>query len=192
MNKFGLCAVVCLMFSSNLFARWALNPDESTLKFISIKKDSVAEVSQFKQFEGSIDKTGLVNIAIDLSSVDSNIGIRDERLKSILFEVAKYSFASLTGKVDITRASGMKTGEYFTDIVTLNLSLHGVVKDVEAEITVVKLQDNRWLISSAKPVILNASDFNMIDGINTLRELAGLSSIATAIPVTFELVFSAG
>lgn len=86
----------------------------------------------------------------------------------------------------------MKTGEYFTDIVTLNLSLHGVVKDVEAEVTVVKLQDNRWLISSAKPVILNASDFNMIDGINTLRELAGLSSIATAIPVTFELVFSAG
>ena len=192
MNKFGICAAFCLMFSSNLFAQWALNPDESTLKFISIKKDSVAEVSQFKQFEGSIDKTGLVNIAIDLSSVDSNIGIRDERLKSILFEVAKYSFASLTGKVDVTRATGMKTGDYFTDIVMLNLSLHGAVKEVMAEVTVVKLQDNRWLISSAKPVILNASNFNMIDGINTLRKLAGLSSIATAIPITFEFIFSAG
>ncbi|WP_283786236.1 YceI family protein [Bermanella sp. WJH001] len=192
MNKIGLLAVIVLFFSSNVFAQWTLSPDESTLKFISIKKNTIAEVSQFKEFEGSIDKAGKVNISVDLSSVDSKIGIRDQRLKSILFNVAKYSHATLKGTVDVTRASKMKAGEFFTDLVTLNLSLHGVDKDVIAEVTVVKLNDERWLISSAKPVIINAADFGMVEGINSLRELAGLSSIATAIPVTFEFIFNAG
>jgi polyisoprenoid-binding protein YceI len=190
MKKYSVIMFVLLTFSSNLFAQWDLLSEESTLSFVSIKKGVVAEVSQFNQFKGMINKNGEVSIAIDLSSVDTKIGIRDQRIKNKLFETSKYSHATLKGKVDIDRAENMNVGEYYTDIATLQLSLHGTEKSVSSEVTIIKLNDDKWLVSSAKPVIINAADFSLVDGVNTLRALAGLSSIAMAIPVTFELVFS--
>ena len=44
-------------------------------------------------------------------------------------------------------------------------------------------------VLSARPVILNVGDFGLEKGVEALREIAGLSAISTAIPVSVQLVF---
>ena len=180
---------VLLAFTSNVFADWMLDTEESILSFVTIKKNNIAEVSQFKQFVGSIDNKGKVSLSIDLSTVDTKISIRDERIKKHLFNASSYGSAMLEGFVDMSRVSSLKLGGYYTDIVELTLSLHGVEKPVLAEVTVVKLDHDKWLISSARPVIVNAGDHGLVKGIEVLKKLAGLESISFAVPVTFELIF---
>ncbi|MFT5592818.1 MAG: polyisoprenoid-binding protein YceI [Oceanicoccus sp.] len=180
---------VFLAFTSNVFADWMLDTEESTLSFVTIKKNNIAEVSQFKQFVGSIDNKGKVSLSIDLSTVDTKISIRDERIKKHLFNASSYGSAMLEGFVDMSRISSLKLGGYYTDIVELTLSLHGVEKPVLAEVTVVKLDHDKWLVSSARPVIVNAGDHGLVKGIEVLKKLAGLESISFAVPVTFELIF---
>lgn len=47
------------------------------------------------------------------------------------------------------------------------------------------------MVTSAQPVIINATDYGLTDGINKLRDLAGLPSISYAVPVTFTLHLNA-
>ena len=189
MKTYSLLMCALLVLAPNAFADWTLQTEESTLNFVSIKKDSIAEISHFKQFNGSIDEKGKLSLSIDLTSVDTKIGIRDERLKNNFFDVSKHANAMLKGKVDTSRASGLDNGDYYTDLVNLTLSLHGVEKEVQAEVTIVKLNENKWLVSSAKPVIVNAGDYKLTKGIEALKKLAGLPNISVAVPVTFELIF---
>lgn len=189
MKMYSLFMCALLVLAPNAFADWTLQTEESLLNFVSIKKDAIAEISHFKQFNGSIDEKGKLSVSVDLSSVDTKIGIRDERLKNNFFNVSKYANAMLTGNVEISRASSLENGDYYTDLVNLTLSLHGVDKQVQAEVTIVKLNENKWLVSSAKPVIVNAGDYKLAEGIETLKKLAGLPNISLAVPVTFELIF---
>jgi hypothetical protein len=44
-------------------------------------------------------------------------------------------------------------------------------------------------VLSSRPVILDAKQFGLVDGVTALREIAGLKSISTAVPVSIYLVF---
>jgi hypothetical protein len=55
---------------------------------------------------------------------------------------------------------------------------------------VTKQADDSLRATTVTPVIINAAAFGYVDGIAKLQELAGLPSIATAVPVTFSIVFS--
>jgi len=48
---------------------------------------------------------------------------------------------------------------------------------------------NQVMITSIKPVIINAEDYKLSEGVEMLRSVAKLSSISMAVPVTFSLVF---
>jgi hypothetical protein len=52
---------------------------------------------------------------------------------------------------------------------------------------VTKLANGSLLVNSVKPVIIKAVDFNLVKGIEKLRQLAGLPSISTTVPVSFVL-----
>ncbi|MFV0275687.1 MAG: hypothetical protein ACK5HY_00645, partial [Parahaliea sp.] len=45
-------------------------------------------------------------------------------------------------------------------------------------------------VVTTRPVVVNAGDFDLVKGIEALRQVAGLKTISTAVPVTFSLVFS--
>ena len=68
-------------------ADWALN-DSSRIGFVSIKNNSIGENNAFERVSGSISASGEVSLSVDLSSVETGIGIRNERLQKMLFEVA--------------------------------------------------------------------------------------------------------
>ncbi|OQX14641.1 MAG: hypothetical protein BWK73_09005 [Thiothrix lacustris] len=44
-------------------------------------------------------------------------------------------------------------------------------------------------VTTVAPIVLNAADFDLAAGLTALREIAGLTSISNAVPVTFFLSF---
>jgi hypothetical protein len=56
-------------------------------------------------------------------------------------------------------------------------------------LTVAKLGRQRLLVTSERPLLLNAADVGLADGVERLREIAGLPSISPAVPVSFVLLF---
>lgn len=182
--------IAILFLSSNTLAQWELVNDESTVNYVSIKKSSVGEVNSFKELNGSIEDNGKLSVNIDLGSVETNIPIRDERMKTMLFEVASFSKASISAALDPEALDKMDIGETYKDSIRFNLSLHGVVKEMATDVRVVKLAKNRILAVSVNPIIVNADQYNLLEGVEKLREVANLPSISTAVPVTFSLVFN--
>lgn len=178
-----------LVLALPAMADWQLNNEKSQFNFISTKKNSVAEVHKFKKLTGSINKQGAINFEIDLSSVDSKIDIRNERMKEYLFEVIKYAKASFTGKIDLAVLNKLKLGQSTSIPLTGKLSLHGEQQVITTNVKVIKLAKKELLVVSEEPIIVNAENFKMVEGVLKLQALAGLPSISTAVPISFLLTF---
>jgi len=188
LRVFALLLLASLSLSAQ--ADWQLKAEDSALYFVSIKKGSVAETHQFKTLNGRVDKDGELELVIDLASVDTAIEIRDQRMREHLFDTGQYAQATLTAELDASDYQGLKPGESVRIEPGLNLSLHGVSQALDTSLTVTKTADGSLLVTTRKPVIVNAGDFALLEGVEKLRELAGLPSIAQAVPVTVELVFT--
>lgn len=186
-----LCCLSVMVFSvSPAWADWTLKNDQSQLSFISIKKGDIAEVHRFDRLEGSVDKKGNVKLVIELASVDTAIPIRDERMREMLFDTKVFPRATLSGTVDANQVSKLKVGDMMVNTIQGQLSMHGKSSPVNAELVVARLAADTLLIASRKPVVLQAGDFDLLAGVEKLREVAGLSSISNAVPVNFVLTFS--
>lgn len=46
------------------------------------------------------------------------------------------------------------------------------------------------MVSSFQPIIINANEFGLVAGVDKLRDIAGLSSISQAVPVSFVLTLT--
>ncbi|PLA73585.1 YceI family protein [Hydrogenovibrio sp. SC-1] len=189
MLKRCILILATVFFSTNALAQWALVNDDSELNYVSIKKSKVGEVNSFKQLEGSINSDGKLSINIDLGSVETNIPKRNERMKSMLFEIASFSKANISAALDVKTIDKMAIGETYQDSFRFNLSLHGVSQEMATDVRVVKLAKDRILAVSMNPVIVEASQYDLLEGIEKLREVANLPSISSAVPVTFSLIF---
>jgi len=102
-----------------------------------------------------------------------------------VFESEKNPLATITanvaGKVPTTAGVSMVETE-------AELTMRGVTKKVMVSVMVAHT-GKELLVTSAKPIIIKAADYGMEEGVKKLQELAKLPSIATAVPVTFSLVF---
>ncbi|NDU85010.1 MAG: YceI family protein [Ferrovum sp.] len=181
---------VSALLMSPAFAQWNLTNDQSNLNFISIKKNNIAEVHQFKKMAGEVSDQGKIHLTIDLASVNTNIDIRNERLKTLLFNVAQFPQAEFTGTLDMSSIADMKAGDHKTIAVQGQLELHGVTQPVKTDLDIVRLNNDQIQVTTHMPLIVNADRYGMADGIGKLMEVAGLPMISSAVPVTFDLVFS--
>jgi polyisoprenoid-binding protein YceI len=178
-----------LLLSSNALAKWELVNDQSTINYVSVKASKVAEINSFKKLNGTIKDTGELSVDIDLGSVETNIAIRNERIKAMLFEVASFSTANISAELDPKLFNDLTIGESFKSAISFNLSLHGVSQKITTDIQVVKLAKNDILAFSLNPIIINADKYNLVAGIEKLRDVANLPSISPVVPVSFSLVF---
>ena len=176
------------VFSLAATADMKLDNESSSLNFVSIKKSAAGEVGTFRSLDGAITG-GDVKVMIDLGSVDTNIQIRDDRMKSMLFDVVNFPSATISASVDEKLLGGMKAGDARQETIKLGVALHGMTKEMDAKVQLVKLSDGSVRVNSVHPLIVNAGDFGLADGIEALRKVANLPSISTAVPVTFNLVF---
>ena len=178
-----------IFVTSSVQADWALDLKASSLSFVSIKKGSVGEVHHFRGLAGGIDGSNRVRVEIDLGSVDSGIPVRDERMRKWLFETARFPKAVVTATLPDDSYQQMAVGNAADVNLTVTLQLHGVSQTVRASLVAVALSGDDLLVTTRDPVIIDAADFHLVQGIEKLRELAKLPSIATAVPVDFTLVF---
>jgi hypothetical protein len=197
-NSFFYSAIV-LLFSSLLSAavqaNWVLDPEQSSLHFISVKNNSVGEVHHFKKLKGSLSENGEVQVDIPLASVETGIAIRNERLKTLLFNLtsipsSSMRMARITASIDKGIIHSLIQGDTLTTNISFVLEMNGNSHDYQALISLSKLKNGDLLATTTSPVLLNATDFDLVAGIEKLREIAGLNSIVTTIPITASWVFS--
>ena len=169
-------------------AQWSLDNSASTLSFVTVKADHVGEVHTFDQLSGSIDDRGNVEIMVELASVNTLIDIRNERMQSMLFETNLFPRAMITGDVDLASFVEMSPGSSITAQVEFELDIHGVSNSYNTELIVTRLA-NGVVASTSKPIIVTAASHGLVDGVEALREIAGLPSISRSVPVTFNVVF---
>ncbi len=189
MNKISFSLFLAMLISMPVQAEWALNNDESMLSFVSTKAINAAEVHKFNALEGGIDESGKANISITLASVDTAIDLRDERMREMLFETNTYPAATMTAQVDMADLEKIGVGTSGTMTVMGELMLHGEKVSLTFDVLVARLAQGKLLVTSQKPVVIGAQQFRLTQGIEKLREVAGLPSISAAVPVSFVLSF---
>ncbi len=167
---------------------WTLAPEGSHLAYGSIKKDTVGEVNSFTRLSGHVSPDGKADIKIDLSSVETNIDIRNERMIGYVFR--KAGSATLTAQLDMDEVSGLGIGK--TTIVDAEavLSLAGTDAAFDAEMFVARLSETSVMVSTNDMVFLSTEDAGVNAGIDTLMELADLPGITRTVPITARLIFT--
>jgi len=180
---------VLFLFSTPVFPDWNLVNEESRLNFISIKASDIAEIHTFKELSGSVKDNGQAQVVINLSSLETLIPIRNERMGNLLFETKVYPVASFKLKLDLQTFLLTEVGK--SSDVTLRglLELKGKQFTMPVKISVTRLSDQSFLVKSSEPLLLNADSLGLSDGIESLRVIAGLPSISKSVPVTFSLIF---
>lgn len=168
---------------------WVLNNDGSSLYFLTIKAEHILETNSFTSLSGQADTTS-ATVEIDLSSVDTAVELRDERILEFLFEVASFASASVTADLTSLPLANLSPGESTTTQLAFDLDLHGASNSMTATVQLTQLADGALRIQTTSPININAGDFSLVDGVNKLRELAGLPSVSYAVPVTFNLLFT--
>ncbi|MDF1766209.1 MAG: YceI family protein [Gammaproteobacteria bacterium] len=181
--------VLGLITTSQAFAQWSLEAAESQLSFITVKAEHVAEVHSFQRLEGGISAAGAASVSIDLTSVETGIAIRNERMQSMLFETGLYPSAQVSAQVDAASLAAMAVGETRAIDVELTLSLHGESSAMSAAVLVTRVTEG-LRVATLAPVIVSAESFSLTAGVESLREIAGLPSIGRSVPVTFSLLFT--
>ncbi|OIO73996.1 MAG: hypothetical protein AUJ57_03285 [Zetaproteobacteria bacterium CG1_02_53_45] len=184
-----LCMLLLMLLPASAWAGgWTLDAGNSDINFVSVKKDTVAEVHHFTSLSGSANDESAA-VSIDLTSVESGIAIRNERMKSMLFDVAQFATATITADISGVDTAKLKAGDAVAATVPVWLDLHGFKQKLKADVTVVALSDG-LLVTSRSPVIVKAADFGLVAGIEALRDAAKLPNIAQSVPVSFHLRFT--
>ena len=179
---------LCLWISA-VHAEWRLQSEESSLHFVSIKKDTVGEIHSFKQLEGRIADSGEFQFSIQLGAVETNIPIRNERMNEFLFEITKFPIASGSGKVDMAEIQKLAVGSVKTMKIPVTIELHGKSVQKEVMLQAAKLDTEKLWVVTAAPFLIDTAEFDLTGGVDKLRELAALPNIAQAVPVSVSLVF---
>lgn len=180
---------LALLMTAPAQAEWVLNGEQSALSFVSTKAINIAEVHRFGTLSGGVDSNGQVSVTIDLRTVDTNIELRDDRMREMLFDTETYPTAQVSAKIDSAVVEALAPGEATDMVVEANLSLHGNERPVTMDVKVARTGDDSLLVTTNRPVIVNAPEYALGDGVEALRAIAGLDSISLAVPVSFVLAF---
>lgn len=185
-------AVLALLIAplSSAWAQWELDSAKSAINFISIKNSSVAETHSFSSVVGYISSDGKVQVGIDLDGVETMIEIRNERMRQLLFETAKFPAANITAQIDAEVLDEVAQGGTVSMELPVTLSLHGMEKTINAALIAVGEVEGPVRVFTARPIILSAADFGLEGGVAALQEIAGLQAISRAVPVSLHLVFT--
>jgi len=182
----AVCAVLLGMMGSALADHhggqvWTLS-DESRISLTSTKNGLVSETHSLAAIKGEVSAAGKVELALDLRAIETNIPIRNERMQTWLFidePVAKLS-------ADVQPA--LRASETaFTIDQTLTLEANGNTVVLDVPLTVVR--EGNAAAKVAGQLVIDVADFGYAPGIEKLREIAGLKSISTEVPVDVKLVF---
>ncbi|MBV7568430.1 YceI family protein [Pseudomonas sp. PDM27] len=185
--------VFLLLTGAALSARadWYLDGESSRLSFVSTKNANVSEVQRFLVLHGKVDPQGLAQVEVELESINSGVPLRDERMRKELFQVERFPDALITTKIDLRPINDLAPGAQLELRLPLTVDLHGKQHEYNAQLLATRLDDRRFQVVTLEPLVINAEDFDLAPGLETLRKMAGLSAISLSVPVGAVLIFTA-
>jgi polyisoprenoid-binding protein YceI len=187
--KFLIGGPLLGLISLSANADWNLNNADSSLYYVTSKAAAISEVNTFTNLNGVISNSGTASLEIDLASVDTAIEIRDQRVRDILFEIEQYPTASIGIEINSSELANMAAGTSMISNYDYNLSLHGISAALNTDLRLTKVSDSRIEIQPAQPIIIGAGLFGLAEGVEALREVAGLPSINPNVVVDFSLFY---
>lgn len=184
-----LLALCALSVVSVARADWVLDGESSRVSFVSSKSGSRAEVSRFLGLKGEVEADGQAQLRVELESVSSGIPKRDELLRKDLFEITRFPLALIGTRLDLPSLLNLAPGAQLELNVPLTVKLHGQASDHMVELLVTRLDEQRFQVVTLAPLVLQAEDYDLLPGLEKLRQLANLSHINSAVPVSAVLIF---
>jgi len=189
----GALALAASLTCATSQAAWRVDSGQSTFSFTTTKAArpgavALAEVQTFRQIDGSIGDDGKLVFDVDLASVETNIDLRNQRLKDMLFKVADHPKAVFNGDVDMRRVQALHTGASMDIDVSGALAISGVARPLSASLRVVKLANGALFVGTRLPVVVNLKDYGLQDEVEALRALMNLDVLAGSAPVSFAVM----
>ena len=172
-------------------SNWALDPTASTLTYQSVKKNTIVETNKIRNISGTLSSDGDAKVTFDLNSVDTGIDLRNVRMRFLFFETFQYPTAVVAAKVDPAAFADLPTKRRMTAHIPFHLNLHGIEKDLTADVVVTMITDASVSIASASPVAVRAEDFGLLPNIDKLQQAANVTNIVPIASVSFDFVFNA-
>ncbi|MEH8022405.1 YceI family protein [Rheinheimera metallidurans] len=170
-------------------ANWQLDNEKSSLYFVSVKNDVVAETHQFNQLSGSWDgKT--VSITVPVMSMQTNIPIRNERIWQYVLQAEQYANIKVSVPLSDDSVAALSVNNSTVLDLPLTITIAKEQAMINSKVRITKLSDNTLQASSESPLMLNTNSFNLTAGVAKLQELAGLKRIDPLVPVSFNVRFS--
>lgn len=167
---------------------WLLDADASEIRFLSIKKLSVAESSSFATFSGLITETGEARVSILMDSVDTKVDLRNVRMRFLFFETFQFPETTITTQLNPADLTDMfQLRRKFVDL-TYTITLHGVSLTQEARFAITLINNDRVTVSTTTPIALALSDFNLEEGRSKLQEAANVDIVPFGV-VSVDFVF---
>lgn len=167
---------------------WTLDGENSKLAFGSVKKEFIGEVHSFTGLSGSVSDDGSVAVEIDLTSVETNIDIRNERMMEHVFK--GLLTAKLDAQIDMEAMNEMSPGSMSVIDVDGVLSFLGQEVEVYTEMFVARISDEQVMVTTNDMIFLNTEELGIEAGIDKLMALAELPGITRSAPVTLRLIFN--
>lgn len=171
-------------------ADWYLDNESSRLSFISTKSGNLSEVHRFLTLHGKVDGQGAVRLRVELESVSTGIPLRDERLRSLLFDTAQFPDAQIMAQLDLRPITDLAPGAQLELSLPIQVQIRGRKHGYMAELLATRLDDQRFQVVTLAPLVLQAEQFGLVDGVEALRTSARLASISLAVPVGAVLIFT--
>ena len=182
-------SIAISLSSFDSVAALTLDKSQSSINFISTKNQHISEQHRFDNYSGQLDDQGKLTITIDITSVNTLIPIRNERMQKMLFNMSEYSVATFTAQIDPALIK-LQTGELKRTTIAGEMTIAGNTAPVSFEVALIGLQNGSVSATTVKPTIISATAFNLDDGVAALQQVAMLQSISKAIPLSFSATFS--
>ncbi|WP_435230872.1 OmpA family protein [Pseudopelagicola sp. nBUS_20] len=167
---------------------WKLENEASQLQFQSIKNQTKIETSSFATMEGGINSEGLATIKVLLDSVDTKVDLRNVRMRFLFFETFEYPELVVTARIDPSQISDLEIVKRKTINLPFSLSLHGVSKNMQAQLSLTLIGDDLVAVSTAEPINVSVADFDLTGGLEKLQEAANVSIVPSS-SVNFDFIF---
>jgi OmpA-OmpF porin, OOP family len=190
----GAAVIASLLFGGVVAAEaqnWTLDPAASKLTYQSVKKNTIVETNSIRNISGSLSENGAGKVVFDLDSVDTGVDLRNVRMRFLFFETFKFPTATVTVNVDPAAFADLPTRRRMSAKLPFKLDLHGVVKDLEANVVVTLISETMVSIASESPIAVKVEDFGLLPNVEKLQIAANVTNIVPVASVSFDFVFNA-
>ncbi|MDJ0992512.1 MAG: YceI family protein [Dinoroseobacter sp.] len=167
---------------------WTLDGNASHIAFGSVKSHIIGEVHTFSGLSGAVSEDGKTSIEIELSSLETQIDIRNERMAEHVFKLLPS--AQLTAQLEMDEFGQLDVGSSKVMEIDFDLALVGNDVPLYGEIFVMRVGEDKVLVTTNSMVFIDTEELGIDAGVDKLQELASLEDITRAVPVTMRFMFN--